>query len=352
MLEAMTRGVSSFVAGLLVGVALTSGIAAAVLRFSSAGSSEASPVVAREASVQLRLAHGLTRDHPVHRGLERFAELVAERTDGRITVQLFPNGELGSETATLEQLQAGTLDLAKASAAPLGSFDPGFAVFSVPYAFRDRDHYWAVLDGAIGTELLEGLGERGLRGLAYLDAGARSFYSVERPILGPTDLVGKKVRVMQSETAMDMVSAFGGSPTPMAYAELYSSLQSGLVDAAENNPPSYFASRHYEVARHFTLNEHTRVPDVLLASRRTWNRLAPTDRDTLIAAAREASRYQRQLWAESSEGAIQQLVERGVQIHVVDAEPFADAVEDLRRSYAGSRVGELLDRIARVGGEG
>ena len=184
--------VSSFVAGVLVGVALTAGVAAALVRLATPATTPAAvaPTASADAPIeqrQLRLAHNQTTDHPVHLGLVRFAELVKERSGGRLTVQIFPNGQLGGETTALEQLQSGTLDMTKASAAPLGSFVEDFGVFSVPYAFRDRDHYWSVLDGPIGAEILDALSARGLHGLCYFDAGARSFYTAGEPILTPAE---------------------------------------------------------------------------------------------------------------------------------------------------------------------
>ncbi len=348
---------SSFLAGLLVGAAITAGIAAVAVRLGAVQpavltpASSGSVVAASDDRTPrlLRLSHNLNREHPVHLGLERFADLVLDRTGGRITIQIFPNGELGGETVTLEQLQSGTLDFAKASAAPLGSFSPDFSVFSVPYAFRGADHYWAVLNGPVGREILASLDGRGLHGLCYLDAGARSFYTAKSPILGPEDLRGLKIRVMESETAMDMVSAFGAAPTPMAYAELYSALQSGLVDGAENNPPSFYSSRHYEVAAHYTLNEHSRVPDVLIMSAKVWRDLEPSARAIIETAAAEASAYQRDLWTERTAEALDAVRDLGVEVRSTDLEDFAAVVAPLRASYTGSRTGELLERIDAVG---
>jgi len=335
---------SSFLAGLLVGVALTAGIAALVVRLTGSGGGGAA-VVPTNVARELRLAHSLPTDHPVHRGLVRFAELVEERSDGRLSVVIFPNGELGGETTNIEQLQNGTLDIAKASAAPLGSFQPDFGVFSIPYTFSDADHFWRTLNGDVGRERLASLEQSGLHGLCYMDAGARSFYTSGDPILTPDDVQGLKVRVMESRTAMDMIRSFGGAPTPMAFAELYSALQSGLVDAAENNPPSFLSSRHYEVAKNYTLNEHARVPDVLLISGRTWQRLDPALQDIIQRSADDASVYQRELWAQREVEALAAVEEFGVTIHRPDPAPFAQMVTPMLREYDGTRIGELLSRI-------
>jgi len=336
---------SSFVAGLLVGVAVTAGLAAVVVRINQLSQPTSQTEILAAGSRQLRLAHGLPLDHPIHLGLTRFAEIVEQESDGRLRIQVFPNTELGSTTETLEQVQSGTLDFAQAAAAAVDSFAPDLEVFSVPYAFRDQSHYHRILDGPIGEEILGSLSERGLKGLCFLDAGARSFYTTRAPVLEPSDLVGKKIRVMESPAAMNMVSAFGGSPTPMAFAELYSALQSGLVDGAENNPPSYLSSRHYEVAPYYTLNEHSRVPDVLVASRAMWEGLSRSDQVIIMEAARDAAQFQRNLWADRSAEALRELESRGVAVHRVDPMDFAGQLGGLQESYAGTRTGELLKMI-------
>jgi tripartite ATP-independent transporter DctP family solute receptor len=344
---------SAFVAGILVGVALTAGVAALAVRIGQLRAPSAQPSVAMTSASDaapriLRLAHGLNTEHPVHAGLVRFGELLSERSNGRLTVQIFPNGELGSETETLEQLQSDTLDIAKASASPLESFATEYAVLSVPYAFRSGPHLWAVLDGPIGHEILAAAADRNLRGICYYDAGARSFYTTETLVRVPADLQGLKIRVQQSQTAMDMITAFGAAPTPMAYGELYSALQSRLVDGAENNPPSFFSSRHYEVCKYYALNEHARPPDVLVMNERSWQRLTAQEQSWIISAAAESSRYQRELWRTLTDEALAALRGAGVEIVYPDPAPFAEAVAELRASYAGSPVGALLERIAAV----
>ena len=351
----MNARLSSFIAGLLVGIAVTAGIAAVVVRLSNLEQRAANGGVEQTASQastgqthHLRLAHGLNTKHPVHGGLVRFAELVAEHSDGLITITIFPNAELGSETETLEQLQAGSLDLAKSSTAPLENFAPAFGVFSVPYAFRNRDHFWNVLNGPIVQELLHAAVDRGIRGLCYYAAGARSFYTAGDPILTPDDIKGLKVRVMSSQTAMDMIKAFGGSPTPMAYSELYSALQSRLVDAAENNPPSFYTSRHYEVCKNYTLDEHTRVPDVLLISEQTWRKLSPEDQEIIQTAAEESVPYERELWDRLVTESLEAVKAEGVTVHIPETKPFIDAVKPMYDELAGKPVGKLLEEIAAV----
>ncbi|HMO84581.1 MAG TPA: TRAP transporter substrate-binding protein, partial [Lacipirellulaceae bacterium] len=261
------KAVSFLVLGAAVGMLIsTFGFAMLVRQGNAAGAG---------GRTVLKLGHGLDQNHPVHRAIVFMAERVREKSGGSVEVQVFPNGQLGSETESLEQLQRGALAMTKTSTAPLESFVPEMAIFGVPYAFRDADHCWQVLHGEIGHELLDAASAHGLKGLCYYDAGARSFYTLNTPINEPKDLRGLKIRVQQSRTSMEMAQALGASPTPVDFGELYTALQSRMVDGAENNLPSFFSSRHFEVCKHYALNEHTRVPDVLLVSKKVWDRLSP-----------------------------------------------------------------------------
>ncbi|TWT77082.1 Sialic acid-binding periplasmic protein SiaP precursor [Posidoniimonas polymericola] len=294
----------------------------------------------------LKLAHSLDEKHPVHQALLQMAETLDQKSRGRLSLEIFANSQLGSEAECVEQLQQGALDLTKTSAGPLENFIPEIAVLGVPYVFRSEDHCWKVLEGPIGDELLAA-GERvGFKGLCYFDAGARSFYTVNRAILSPDDLVGLKIRVQQSKTAMAMVEALGGSPTPIDWGELYSALQTNQVDGAENNLPSFYSNRHFEVCRHFTRNEHTRVPDVLLVSEQTWQALSPDEQRWLQEAAYESADRQRQLWSDETKRVLQALEAEGVAVHVPDLAPFIEKVQDLHHSYDGTQVGGLMQRIA------
>ncbi|MCD8481819.1 MAG: TRAP transporter substrate-binding protein [Verrucomicrobia bacterium] len=221
------------------------------------------------------------------------ARRLAELSMGSVVIEIFPNGQLGSEPESIEQVQRGALALVKTSSAAMEGFVPDMAVFSLPYLFRDESHYWQVLEGEIGRELLRAAEPVGGIGLCYYDSGSRSFYTAHRPILRPEDVRGLKLRVLPSRMAMDMVSTFGGAPTPIPWGELYTALQQGMVDGAENNPPSLLSSRHYEVARHFSLNEHTRVPDILLMSKAIWDGLPPHVQIWVQQAADESVAFQR-----------------------------------------------------------
>lgn len=301
----------------------------------------------QQASV-LKLAHGLDQSHPVHKAMVFMAERLREHSAGTVELQIFANGQLGSETECLEQLQRGALAMTKTSTAPMESFIPELAVFGVPYVFEDDAHFWRFVESPAGQGLLVAGTQVGLRGLCYYDAGARNFYTTNRPILKPADLKGLKIRVQQSKTAMDMVEALGGSPTPIAFGELYTALQQSMVDGAENNPPSFYTNRHYEVCKHLSMDEHARVPDMLLMSEQVWQGLTPQVQQWVARAANESALYQRQLWQEESAAVLRAVAEQGVQIHYPDKAAFAATVADMQNSYAGTPIGQLLETIAKL----
>lgn len=300
------------------------------------------------APLVLKLAHSLDQSHPVHLAMEHMAQVVREKSGGTLLLDISANSLLGSETDCLEYVQRGALAITKVSTAPLESFVPEMGVFGIPYAFRDADHFWNVIASDIGSELLAAGQASGLRGLCYYDAGARSFYTASRPILEPNDLDGLKIRVQESKTAMAMVSALGGAPTPMSFGELYSGLQQGVVDGAENNPPSFVSNRHYEVCKHYSLDEHARSPDVLVMSEVWWNRLNEQQQQWLNEAVAESAKLQRRLWEEKTEEVLREAESHGVSIHRPEKAPFIEKVADMHASYGESRVGVLLRRIQEV----
>jgi tripartite ATP-independent transporter DctP family solute receptor len=195
--------------------------------------------------------------------------------------------------------------------------------------FRDEDHYWKVLEGPLGQKLLDSGGGLGLKGLCYYDSGSRSFYTRSTPIMSPADLDGLKIRVVRSKTAMDTISALGGAPTPIPWGELYTGLQQGVVDGAENNAPSLQTSRHYEVTKHYSLDEHTRVPDIVVFSQKIWDSLSPLEKSWISESADESVAFQRKLWKEKTIEAMKELEKAGVKVHHPDKQPFVDAVEPL-----------------------
>jgi tripartite ATP-independent transporter DctP family solute receptor len=301
----------------------------------------------------LRLGHGLDPTHPVHRAMQEMARLVAERSAGALRIEIYPSEQLGSERECLELLQIGSLAMTKVSAAVMENFAPGYRVLGLPYLFRDEAHRFAVLDGEVGRGLLLESERYLLRGLAFYDAGSRSFYTRERPIRRPEDLRGLKIRTQESPSAVEMVRLLGAAATPIAWGELYTALQQGVVDGAENNAPSFYLSGHYEVARYYTLDEHTAVPDVLLIGSRAWSQLDARERGWLEASARESVAIQRRLWRQASAEAVRAVAAEGVEIIRPDkrlfAEPVAVQIEAARRDPLLGPMLEAIERT-RVGG--
>jgi tripartite ATP-independent transporter DctP family solute receptor len=297
----------------------------------------------------LKLAHGLDPSHPVHQAMVYMAQRCKEISNGDLTIEIYPSGQLGSEQQCVELLQIGSLAITKVSAAVMESFVEDFKVLGLPYVFRSREHSFKVLDGEIGKELLRSTEPYWIRGLCFYDAGSRSFYTIDKPVYSPDDLKGLKIRVMKSITAMEMVKALGGSPTPISWGELYTALQSGVVDGAENNPPSFYTSHHYEVCKYYSLNEHTTVPDVLIVSMKVWNKLSEQEKEWLQQAADESVPVERKLWAESEKESLEAVEEAGVTIIHPDKKPFADKVAPLLDSYKkNAKLYDLITRIREV----
>lgn len=303
----------------------------------------------REHITVLKLAHGLDRTHSVHKGMVYMAERVYEKSDGQMRIDVYPSGQLGSERENLEMLQIGSLAITKVSAAVMEGFAPSYRVLGLPYIFASREHAQRVFDGPIGREILQDGEEFWLRGLTFYDAGSRSFYTKDRPIEHPDDLRGLKIRVMPSISAVNMVRIFGGSPTPISWGELYTALQGGVVDGAENNPPSFFLSYHYEVCRYYSINEHTTIPDVLLVSTKIWDRLTPQEQQWLQEAADESAVVQRELWMESEQHSLQMVKEAGVQVSYPDKQPFMEMVQPLYEAYKqDERLYDLIKKIQEL----
>ena len=212
----------------------------------------------------LYLAHSLPQTHPVHKGILEFQKALELNSKGTLKVKIFPDAQLGSEREVLELLQIGSVAATKVSAATLSNFVPEYHLLGIPYLFRDKEHQFNVLEGPVGKSILAKGSKFWLRGLCYYDAGSRSFYTSEKAIRTPDDLKGLKIRVMNNQMAINMVNSMGGSATPLSYSELYTAIQQGVVDGAENNPPSFVSSNHYEISKYYTLDQHSSVPDVLL----------------------------------------------------------------------------------------
>ena len=299
-----------------------------------------------ESKQTLILAHGLDTKHSVHIAMEFMAQRAYELSDGKLEIKLYPSQQLGTERQCLELLQIGSVDITKVSAAVMEGFAPVYKVLSIPYIIKSREHQSAVLSGPVGKKILSTGEEFWLRGLCFYDSGSRSFYTKEKPILHPDDLEGMKIRVMSSPTSIEMVKLLGGAATPISWGELYTALQGGVVDGAENNPPSFYLSHHYEVCKYYSINEHTSIPDVVLISTHTWDKLNDEEKGWLSQAADESFVYQQKLWIESEKESLEAVREAGVEIYYPDKGPFIEKVKPLIEEYKKDPV--LLEIIESI----
>lgn len=296
----------------------------------------------------LRIGHTLDLEHSVHKAMVHLGEQLEQYSGGTMALKIYPNAQLGNERELVELLQIGSLALTKVSAATIEGFVPEMKIYGIPYIFINRAHRWRVLQGEVGKALLKEAEKAHLVGLGYYDAGSRSFYLTNKSVKKPNDLTGKKIRVMESRTAVNMVKAFGGSATPISFGELYAALQQGVVDGAENNPPSFYLSRHYEIAKNYTLDEHTSVPDVILASKHVMDNLNEQQKIWLNAAIADSVELQKKLWRESEQSALNAVKAAGVEVVYPDKQPFIDAVQPMHDSLKGTPIGIYLDRIKQM----
>ncbi len=281
----------------------------------------------------IKLAHGLDPTHPAHKAMEFMARPLAEKSNGTMKVEIYPSQQLGTEGECLELLRIGGLGMTKVLSSVLEGFVPDFNAFSLPYIFKDEAHRFKVLESPLGKELLLKCQKYWMRGLCYYDAGSRSFYTKNVPILKPSDLDALKIRIQEGPASIKMVQALGGSATPIAWGEQYSALQQGIVDGAENNPPSFYLSHHYEVCKYYSLDEHTAVPDVLVISTEVWNDLTPDQQRILQEAVDESVVEQKKLWKEATTKALEAIQEAGVEVFYPDKEPFRRKVAGLYEAY-------------------
>lgn len=294
----------------------------------------------------IKLAHGLDPTHPVHLAMVNMAQDLEKRSGGAMELNIYPSGQLGSEQQCVELLQIGSLAMTKVSAAAMEGFADEYRVLGLPYIFASKEHAFRVLDGRVGQDILLASEQYNIRGLCFYDAGARSYYTVSKPVYTPDDLQSLKIRVMKSQTAMNMVQAQGGSPTPISWGELYTALQSKVVDGAENNPPSFYTSGHYEICKYYCLNEHTRVPDVLIFSTVIWDRLTEQEKTWLQEAATSSVKVQRQLWSASEQESMAKVLAAGVEVIYPNKGLFEEKTKDIFDTYKEQAV--LYDLIQRI----
>lgn len=280
--------------------------------------------------MELKLAHNLAEDHPLHIAIQQFADDVAAGTDGNITVKIFPNGMLGTEREVMEQVQNGALDMSRVGAASLENFSEVFSAFTVPYIFDDEAHFYTVMDGPLADKIYDATADQGFTGLTYYDGGARSFYTKNTPINSPADLKGLKIRVMENPSSIRMMELFSASATPMAYGDIYTALQQGVLDGAENNPTALTLGKHGEVAKYYSFDEHTRIPDFLIVSTSTWEKIPENYQKVIKEAAVASTEAHKVMWKESVDSSIKEAQEKyGVEFVYPDKKAFQDAVQPM-----------------------
>lgn len=294
-----------------------------------------------------RYAENQAADYPTSQGAYRFAELVEERTDGRIQIIVYTSGDLGREKDIIQQMQFGGVDFARISISQLGGIAPKLNVLQMPYLYRSSEHMWSVLDGEIGEELLGEVNQYDLVGLSWYDAGTRNFYNSVKPITCLEDMQGMKIRVQESSLMEDMVTSLGATPIPISYEQVYSAIEVGEADGAENNWPSYESMKHYEVAEYWTEDEHTRVPEMQMCAQSTWNRLSEEDQNIIRQAAVESAIYERELWAEREKTAKERAVAGGAlvtELSAAEKEKFQSVMEPVYAKYCSNYL-DIIDKI-------
>lgn len=297
--------------------------------------------------VYFRLAETHPADYPTNLGNLEFARLVEEKTEGRVIIEVYDSKQLGEEVDVIEQVQFGAIDFTRVSIGPLAEFAPELNVLSLPYIYASSEHMWTVLNSDIGADMLGSIYDSGFIGLGWFDGGARSFYNSVKPIETLEDIEGLKFRVMQNEMFIDMCEALGAVATPMPYGEVYSSIQTGVIDGAENNWPSYDTSSHFEVAKYYTLDEHLRVPEILIASKAIEDKVSAEDLALIMEAAKEAQPYQVALWQAKEKASEEKIIAAGNVITYLSAEEkqkFADRMAPVYEKYAS----EFADIIAAI----
>ncbi|WP_043527690.1 TRAP transporter substrate-binding protein [Litchfieldella xinjiangensis] len=280
--------------------------------------------------VNLKLAYA-QNSQPVKDALAKFGELVEEKSEGSVSVTYFPDSQLGGETELVEMLQTGAVDMTKVSGGLMGSFSPLYQVFSMPYLFDDQEHFRKVMnDQSIMNDVYQSTKDQGFVGVGWYDSGQRNFYMADTPIEEVSDLTGKKIRVMQSQTAVDTMELLGASPVVMAQEEVYTALQQGVLDGAENNEFALTTARHGEVVDYYSLDGHTRIPDIILISNSALESLSEDQREAVMESIRESTEFQLDEWAEAVAEAREQIKnEFDVEINEVDITPFQEAVQPM-----------------------
>lgn len=315
---------------------------------------ENSAQATKENPLVISLPHNMSETHTVHIALQGFADEVYERTDGRIKINIYPNAQLGSENDVAEQLMAGVVQMTKVSAPVLATYDAGYNTFGLPFLFDDEDSYYKVMDSQQMEDFFLSSEANKFVGITYFTSGQRSFYTKDTPIRTPADLKGLKIRVQDMKSQTEMVKDLGGTPVAMAYGDVYTALQTGIIDGTENNETALTTGKHGEVCKYYSYSEHTMIPDMLVMSSKTWEQLAPADQEIVLSAARNATQKHKQSWAEAVEKAKTEAEnDMGVEfIYDVDKQAFRDDTASMVQDYAKKypRVQEVLNIIDEVQG--
>lgn len=317
-----------------------------------ASSTTADTSYSAENPLVLTLAHGLSEAHTVHIAMTQFAEEVNEKTDGRVQVKIFPNGQLGSENENLEQLQAGVIAMTKVSAPGLATYNEAYNAFGLPYIFNDTEDFYHVMDSQQMQDFFLSTGDDGFVTLTYYTSGARSFYTKDRAIRTPADLKGLKIRVQDMKSQTDMMNYLGGIPVAMSYGDVYTSLQTGIIDGTENNETALTTGKHGEICKVYSKDEHAMIPDVMVMSAKVWKTISPEDQQIILEAAQESTDSHKVLWEEAINDAVEEAKnEMGVEfVEDVDKDAFREATQGMVDEYCDRYPGvaEVLDIIESV----
>ena len=299
----------------------------------------------QEKPVSLKLGHAVAPEHPYHLGAVKFAELVAQRTGNKVKIDVYPSTQLGNERDMVEGLQLGTIDLVVTSTGPLGGFVPKMFVVDLPFLFRDREHAYKVLDGPIGREIFEAFSAKGIKGLAFWENGFRQITNNVRPIEKPEDLKGIKIRTMENKVHLASFRAFGASPTPMAWSEVYTALQQKTIDAQENPIAIIYYQKIYEVQKYLALTGHFYSPTPLLMSLKAYLALPKDIQKIMDDAAIECATYERNLLRDSEAKQIAELKAKGMQVTMPNKKPFRDAAASVYKEFENQFGKDMIDKI-------
>lgn len=287
--------------------------------------------------------------YPTIEAVKFMGQQLEKSTGGRIKIQVFHSAQLGQEKDTIEQTRFGVIDMNRINMAPFNNLIPATNVPSLPFIFRSVDHMRKVMDGPIGDALLKEFEKHDLVGLAFYDSGSRSFYNSKRPINTPADMKGLKIRVQQSDMFVSLVSALGANATPMNFGEVYSGLQTGVIDGAENNWPSYESTKHFEVSKFYSQTEHSLSPEVLVMSKKSFDKLSPADQAAVRAAAKESVAKMRELWDAREKASEAKVKAGGAQVNAVEKQPFIDAMKPVYDKFVtDAKLKEMVAAIQAV----